>query len=332
MRGEVLSAYKDGRYEGSRCQKFRHPLENHTAGKFADEVIMKAFIVTLLSLSALASPLDEMNSRLETQKAVSGLSCDQTVKSDAGLVIDISCDIKCGSNDPKVVTVKENFVPSELGLKPGNGSNGDNLIVWGSLGNTLKLWSESKCISEARRFCGQLSDADIKVSELSSGSWKLNRFPGCAETSSTISPFDESVNSKRIEKKMPVIKGLEGLSSFENLPLSLEKEDELIKAVKKAGAGQKETCKHKVTAKICFGDCIDLEQKEMVETLGTKEPLGTDTVVMCADNLKKILSEKKVSRPIGQKLCEAFFWSHYTEMPVSCAALRGEVDCSSLFE
>lgn len=266
-----------------------------------------------------------MNSRLETQKAVTGLSCDQMVKSDDGLVVNLSCSVSCQGETPKDIVVSSDFIPEDLGLTPGNGSNGDKLTIWGSLGTALKVWSQDQCLVEGKKICGDLKAAVVKVTSLESGDWKLARFPGCQEKSITLSPFGDGINSKRIEKKTPLMKGL---GNFGTPP----KKGALSTLVKYLSAGVLTKCQRKISAKICFGDCIDLTSKDIVETLGTSEPLGTDEVEMCADELYEHFSRQQLSKAVKQNFCEMFFWNNYKEMPMSCAAVRGDVRCDSLID
>ncbi len=312
---------------------------------------MKNLILALITLyyqNLAAGPMEEMRSRQEAHAALANLQCQTLgVPKDEGLIMDISCDLTCLGKEKKSIVVKEDFLPRKLGLKQGNGSSESN-IIWASLGLTLKRWSDEICLGKANEVCGGYEKvAESNVALLSSGDWNLRKFPGCKESQRTLSPFDETSNSKRIEGVPLKIlsKSFDGFSSIQNdeidstSPGSLKK---VVSDVVKSISVSKGDCAHPIRANICYGDCVDLQvETSMVETLGTSQPLGEDVEKICGDHLHSYLKNKNYSPQLKKKFCEEFFWIVYTnqhgigksnKMTSTCAALRGDIDCSSLLD
>lgn len=296
-----------------------------------------AIILTFLLIQlALSAPLDEMKQRQATHEATTGLDCSANKQSDQGLLTTLTCQISCQGQETKPYTMDESFLPESLGLKPGNGSNAEDTIIWGSLSITLKSWSNEKCLEKALAICGGESKIhEVALDTLSSGEWKIERFPGCHETESTISPFDDSVKSKRIEGTMKKIvefsiPGTKKLDPYVS-EFKLSSSSLLDDARKLSSESTK--CERIIKAEICFGDCIDLSKSYTLETLGTPEPLGKESMEICGDKLSEYIKAKNLSTSVKKTLCEDFFWNSIKDrgMIGSCAALRGEVDCSRLF-
>jgi len=213
-----------------------------------------------------------------------------------------------------------------MGLFPGNGSS-DESTMWSGLGVSLKIWSQKICLEKASVGCKNLQNVEsYSIKELQSGSWKMNHFPGCQEKSTLISPFDNSAGSIRIAK-------LSTLISEPQQSKTIEFADNGLK-INLAPGTIKAECKKNIKAKLCFGDCVDLSNtsKEISETLSTPDPLGTDEIAICGDELAAKFHNLKLSSSVRRELCEAYFWQSFMKldnMYKSCAAIRGETDCGS---
>jgi hypothetical protein len=179
---------------------------------------------------------------------------------------------------------------------------------------------------------------EVSVTELSSGKWKLHRFPGCQESVATVSPFDDTSGSNRMSEQSLTILGALKESSF---PLKLRTqrafqfkaqglELELPFGTSVEGAD----CKKKIVSETCSGDCVIFGKagEPVHETLGTAEPYSRDTISFCADELSKKLSGLHLSRDVKQKICESYFWGSLVEAGTmaSCSAIRGAVNCDQL--
>ena len=253
---------------------------------------------------------------------------------DDGLFIDVSCEFQCDDKESKIERVRGAFIPKNLGLFPGNGSNETNTL-WSSVGVSIKSWAERICLDKAAAGCqGIQKVGSLKLKEIESGDWKLNQFPGCKEKAITLSPFNDSIKTNRIPKIASLLEPEEKISNLKNFVLNVEG---LSVSVPFADFTKKENgCQKTIKASLCFGDCIDLDAasaSDFVETLGTKEPLGFEQVEICADELSQKLTSQSTPASIKQQVCEAFFWESLIKSPgmmKSCAALRGEVNCSSL--
>lgn len=302
----------------------------------------KLLLLTLFSTSVLANPMAQMNSRLETYAEVNNIMCDPGKDlSDAGLIVDVSCRFLCKDLKEKIEHARGSFIPANLGLIPGNGSS-DRNIVWGSVGVSLKMWSQGICFEKAAAGCkGAQNVVTNDIQQVSSGAWKIDRFPGCKEKSITVSPFTDSAGSVRIDIGVAKISSPNKKNIFEqvnyfsvdvtglglSIPIGRFNTD--------LGKPQfdKASCKKIITGKLCFGDCIDMNSndKDMTETLGTPEPLGTDEIVMCADDLVERLSKENLSQQTRTALCESYYWNSFLKLDYrlfkSCAAIRGSLDC-----
>lgn len=267
-----------------------------------------------------------MDQRLDTY-AESKVVCDpgDIVLSDTGLFIDVSCDFQCKDLVPRVERVRGTFLPKNLGLTPGNGSNNTN-TMWSTLTVSLKIWSQKICLEKAVLGCKSAQNLEsFGIKELESGKWKMSKFPGCHEKTISVSPFDNSVASIRVNEltsliETPKVESKNVAFDYPGLTISL------------AQGVQIEGCKKVIKADMCFGDCIDLAKTtgDYVETLGTPDPLGTDHMEICGDDLDAKLKNLKLSSSVRRELCESYFWQSYMKQESryrSCAAIRGETDC-----
>lgn len=275
--------------------------------------------------------MDQMNQRLDSYGETLPLQCapGETILPDDGLFMDVVCSITCKGQNPRIERSRGAFIPKDLGLSPGNGSTDQNTL-WSSVGVALKSWSEDVCLEKATEACKSLEEVhELELTELESGEWKLQHFPGCKEKKAIRSPFDNTSGSKRM---LPMTSNLLG-----NMSKPLSETKFHLKGLKLSipfADLEKKDCAKKIKAHICYGDCIDMTQKDaIVETLGTPEPLGAETVEICADELAQGLSHQKISQSVKQKICENYFWKSYinsNSFVKSCAALRGEVNCEGL--
>lgn len=289
---------------------------------------MKALLVILVfPFLVNASPMQQMDQRIKVYTE-SNVRCEEGSKqSDEGLFIDVSCDFQCKDLVPKVERVKGTFIPKNLGLTPGNGSNQEN-TMWSALGISLKIWSQRICFEKAIEGCKSLNDIDsFGIKELQSGRWTMNHFPGCHEKNIIISPFGDNAGSIRLPS-------IAGLISSPEIPSHVEFEQNGIKlpyATEVTGA----ECKKPIKAKLCFGDCLDLSQSEIVETISTAEPLGSDAIELCGDQLEAKLLKLKLSPSVRRQFCEAYFWNSYLYIDSmntrfkTCGALRGDTSCET---
>lgn len=290
----------------------------------------------VFSSQLFANPLKQMESQQKTFDETTIKCAPVPGLSDHGFSAEVSCEFKCvNGKETQVERVEDDFIPEAQGLSAGNGSNQKN-IMWGSLGVSLKLWSEKICLEKAQGHCKSFTNIDMsRLKKIASGSWSLTSFPGCKDSSITLSPFDDSAGTKRIEKSVGGISSFlsPGLLSFNE---SLDHFDIGNLNVPHAKIDATENCKTIVKADLCFGDCLDMSRKSsegIVETLGTADPLGKSTMEICADKLVQALEGKKVSQSMRSQLCERYFWDSFLKTShsgySSCAATRGEVHCQN---
>lgn len=302
----------------------------------------RILLLACISSSILAAPLDQMNERLKAYSEVTQVMCDPSSElSDEGLFVDVSCQFKCLNRPVQIEQVRGPFIPRQQGLYPGNGSNDKN-IIWSALGISLKMWSQNICFEKAAAGCqGAQLIEEANIKGLTSGAWKMERFPGCSEKTVTLSPFTNAAGSSRILHQVTELTpkfgdlSVDAKKSFQlevaglNLNLALAKFN-LPAGEKNFATGE---CKKIIKAKLCFGDCVDLNSsgQDMTETLATPEPLGTEEIEMCADELLRRLSKEKLSAGVRAQLCEAYFWQSFLKLDYrlfkSCAAIRGETNC-----
>jgi hypothetical protein len=298
---------------------------------------MKTLLFILLLTTHLnAKPLEQMDQRIKVYNETAAMKCEheETADHDGGLFVDVSCEFQCKGQVSKMERIRGAFIPKNLGLFPGNGSNETN-VLWSSLGVSLKSWSQRICLEKAAEGCKgfQLVESS-EMKELESGAWKLARFPGCKEKSLTLSPFNDSAKSNRIPSIAGMLVPEVQVANQKNFDLSLS--GLKINLPYAAFNGEKTPCQKPIKAKLCFGDCVDLNalsSPEFSETLGTPEPLGHDTIEICGDELAAKLSNQNQTASVKQQICEAYFWESLVKSPSmirSCAALRGEVVCEGL--
>lgn len=295
---------------------------------------MKALLILLISSNLLASPLDEMNKNLDVYKESTLLTCEESGSggTDQGIFVDVSCRFSCTNQSPKMERVKSGFIPSKLGLEPGNGSTSKN-IIWKAVGITLRNWSQKICIDKSSEACKGISNVDqSEVATLESGKWKISQFPSCSDKHLTVSPFDNDSGSIRMDQSsFSVLKGIK-TDSFETESPSYQFEVAGLSLKLPLTDKPKIGCKHKIIGELCYGDCTDLNGKSNNEAIGTNEPLGTETAEICGDELAAQLKDKKLSPIVKQQVCEDFFWQSYSRgLNASiCSAVRGVVDCKNL--
>lgn len=280
--------------------------------------------------------MQQMDQRIKVYNESLGEKCEpgDGASPDDGLFIDVSCEFQCADLVQKIERVRGAFIPKNQGLFPGNGSNETNTL-WSSVGVSMKTWAERICLEKAAAGCkGIQSVTKSELKEIESGAWKLNRFPGCKETSITLSPFNDSIRSNRIPKVASLLEPEDKIANQKNFELQVSG---LALSVPLADFNQTKTkCQKTIKASLCFGDCIDLNAEsssDFIETLGTKEPLGFDQVEICADDLSAKLASQNAPVSVKQQVCEAYFWESLIKSPgmmKSCAAIRGDVDCGTI--
>ena len=301
---------------------------------------MKCLLFLLVSLSfcAGAKPLEVMNTKLAQYKETNAKLClpGETGSLDDGLFIDVTCSFNCKGGAQKIERVKGSFIPKELGLYPGNGSSNQNTI-WSAVGISIRVWSQEICLSKAADGCHGIKLVEgVDVTELESGKWNLKKFPGCHEQTITLSPFDESSGSSRMNSLSSSL-----LSSLSTPEKFSEKPDQFHVRLKGlsvdipfAEFNSKSPCQKKIKAKLCFGDCIDLKSEKYQETLGTSDPLGKEEVEVCGDQFFSKVAGQNLSDAVKKQLCEDYFWNSLIlngkNLMASCAAIRGEVSCEGL--
>lgn len=291
------------------------------------------FFLFILPNISFSGTLEIMNQRLSVHKETRPLDCsDQKFQTSShALKFNLECSYKCVGSKPQTASLNEVFSPEGIGLSPGNGSGSDK-IIWSSLNVGLKTWSEKICLDHSATACNGVSGVEeISLKGLRSGKWTMDSFPKCKESKITLSPFDNNAQSEKfykltgdlIKKSSPI---QSNDYSFQTEGLSLElpiNDDEDLK------------CDHKIVANICFGDCIDMNNKgkDFVETLATPNPLGEETMSICADELYNRFKNLKASKEAKQLICENYFWTTVMKGRItvkSCAAVRGDVNCQAL--
>jgi hypothetical protein len=289
--------------------------------------------------------------------------------SDHYLKTNIQCFYSCRhpAHD-EIITLQLPFVPSQEGLTPGDGTSGKDHIMWRGLTATLRLWSQEACVREATFRCLETENVlAVKVKQISSGEWKWDNKIGCDKKTPIVpSPFGENMNidTSAVGREL-LISPKEILMTLNNkticnqdiLPI-LEKEKNIYPSMKsfrenrplknipfdtptvikkseyKTGTNDKdiagEKCQNKVTINLCFGDCIDLEQKNAPETLMTPNPTINEELIVCLDEWKSSITAQNLSPDILQWSCESNVWRQLKDrniLGLSCAAARIIVKC-----
>lgn len=298
---------------------------------------MRTFLFFLIFFTSVlhARPLEIMNQRLKAYKDSASLECGDPLfrKSSHALKMGIECSYKCLNSSPETRLLKEVFSPESIGLSPGNGSGSDK-IIWSSLNIGLKTWAEKHCFDVAIQSCKELSSVeDVSIKKVSSGTWSIKSFPKCNEQSVVVSPFDDKAGAEQF------------YSVTGNLVKGIHQEEVSLPAFTFKAPGiemtlpinddEEKKCEKKIVGNICFGDCIDMNSKgaSLTETLATPEPLGKETISICADELYARLKNEKISPSSKKVICENYFWTTIMKGKISvksCAAVRGDVDCSNL--
>lgn len=289
---------------------------------------MKALILIMIFTSlAQASPMQQMDQRIKTYNEAR-VRCEEgnSQHSDEGLFIDVSCDFQCKDLVPKVERAKGTFIPRNMGLFPGNGSNDENTL-WSAVGVSLKVWSQKICFEKAVEGCKSAQEVEsFGIREIQSGAWTMTKFPGCHEKGRIVSPFDNTAGSVRLGS-------IAGLITPPTISPTIDFNENGMKFTLQPGT-LKADCKKPIKAKMCFGDCIDLasSENEIVETLSTSEPLGSDDMEICGDELAMKLQDLKLSASVRREVCEAYFWQSFMKREnkyKSCAAIRGDTTCET---
>jgi hypothetical protein len=300
---------------------------------------MKAlYLIFLLSTSTqlFATPLQEMDRRLNLYAETQTQICapGDKASSDDGLFVDVTCEFECAQGPIKLERSRGAFIPRNQGLFPGNGSNEQN-ILWSAVGVSLRMWSKNICFEKAAEGCQGINKVkNIHVKELESGKWKLNRFPGCNESGITLSPFNESVESSRIPRVEALLSPFSGQHDKKKFGLKVSGLDLSVPVA--LLSEDSKSCGRVIKGSLCFGDCVDLNpnaNKEILETLGTNDPLGREEVFICGDALYAKLEKQNLSSSVRRDICESYFWDsllkHENNMIKSCAAIRGETTCEN---
>jgi hypothetical protein len=240
---------------------------------------------------------------------------------DKGLVVQIKCSIQCESTKTtKDLTIEKTFIPELENLKPGNGSDGKN-IYWGSLGITLKGWSEEQCLIQATKECQQIENVkSMKSVSISSGKWSMTNWPQCESKERIISPFWEKSGAIMANETAELLLKSQPSQIFE---FQLESD-------KKSNILNLQNCKNIIDVNLCYGDCVDLNPSQFAETLATSEPLGKSSIKICADEVYEKLNATQLKPEIKKSICERKLWSKLISFPESgssCAALRGNLSC-----
>ena len=310
---------------------------------------MKYWVLLLfIAPSVFSSPMDQMGQRVKVYGETRPMNCEEdSLPQDQGLFIDVSCNLKCLGKDSQIERVRSPFIPRQLGLQPGNGSN-NSMILWGGLNVSLKMWSDKICLEKASLACKDDTKIEsFEVSELQSGGWKVKRLPGCQEKEITLSPFYDDVKADLVPALAGFLKqdSIKQTPAFLSSPITMEESSNnsfeikinknVIRLPHASDVSKDQKCDRIISANVCFGDCIDMSEsvKDIVETLGTPEPLGRETVKICGDALYKNLSTSGLTPGMKKSICESYFWSSLlNEGGLSfktCAATRGDVDCQS---
>lgn len=89
-------------------------------------------------------------------------------------VATISCSVACRGEREELLDLRKTFRPRELGLHPGDGSDGRG-APWGGFTATLEAWSRFACLDAASSSCGNLAAVErAEVVRVSSGTWTLD--------------------------------------------------------------------------------------------------------------------------------------------------------------
>jgi hypothetical protein len=292
---------------------------------------------------------------------------NQQELADHYLKTNIHCSYKCQRTQEQEVILQLPFVPSQEGLTPGDGSSSKEHVMWRGLTATLRLWSQEACIREASRQCkGEEKVESVKSKEIYSGDWKWDNQIGCDKNTPIIlSPFGDKMNvdTTAVGKGLlanpkqllatidrPILcddikiaaikieyKIFPSMESFRKMrPLKLTPTNKISEGrrdlhgttTEKNLADEK--CVNKVNVNFCFGDCIDLKQKDFPETLMTPNPSVNEELTVCLDEWKEKVGKSKLSNDILQWSCESNVWQQLKEKNVlglSCAAARIIVKC-----
>jgi len=248
------------------------------------------------------------------------------------------CNSICKDGTQEASVIEKRFEPHKNRLASGDGRQ--DKIAWSYLGMTLDTWGADKCLHESISKCNGVEKVDkTSMVQMSSGDWKYNGKIDCKRKDIVYSPFAERFKLKnkgipKITKEDTYRTPNQQSSLYEFLntdeeAVSISSDDVKSDNIK--------NCKNIITVTTCFGDCIlgvgSEANGEVIETLATTDPLGDGVSYICADKLLAKIAGKNLSKSVKKVKCEKFAWEvmHRAELSgKSCAAVRGEFNCSSI--
>lgn len=246
---------------------------------------------------------------------------------DNQLATTVACEFKCKKNKSESVLIKQNFIPSEVGLRTGDNSS-ENNVYWGSLTAKLRTWSKDSCLKYAISKCDKIEKVEeVNTKSIASGSWSYDLEVNCEGQKEILSPFYSKSGSDTnvIQDQTP----LPTTHSFSNIV------GELYNYQGKSDPKADRLCKKVIKGDLCFGDCVRFSTKHSVELIQSAsiEDIVKDTFEVCADKLIESWRTLHLSPQVKRQLCEKFFWDTiYSKQAggLSCQSARGFVNCDDL--
>lgn len=238
------------------------------------------------------------------------------------LATSVACEFKCKKEKGQSVLIKQNFIPSEVGLRFGDNS------YWASLTAKLRTQSKDSCLKYAISKCDKIERVEeVNTKSIASGSWSYDLEVNCEAQKEILSPFysKSCSDTNVIQDQTP----LPTTHSFSNIVGELYNY--------KGGSDPKadRLCKKVIKGDLCFGDCVRFTTKHNVQLIqsASTEDLVKDTLEVCADKLIESWQTLHLSPQIKRQLCEKFLWDTiYLKQAasLSCQSARGFVNCDDL--
>lgn len=240
----------------------------------------------------------------------------------------IQCRSVCNDNSSGNPQVNKTFNTSELNMSRGDGN------MWASLSTTLKYWSEEVCIEKGNEYCKTRQGLkDFEVVSVSSGDWSTTLNFTCSKTQPQVtSPFEPSLNPKR---PLNLDRTFGNALSNNPVPVSSVRLFDWLTynhGFNRAPAPA-EGCGNQIKATFCYGDCITLDDRN-TQLLASANPLGSDEISLCVDDLVSHLRERNITSPsLIKHYCETYFLNFLKSnrtIGLSCSSSRFDIDCSSI--
>ena len=233
----------------------------------------------------------------------------------------IKCSFSCKKNDKLIErSVNQIFDSKKNGMQIGDGG------LLASSTTTIIYWSQEICLNQAIVECGVLADVNsFEMKGMSSGEWIFDGKVTCGSEQKTIlSPFDPLVKVDTSKNSQTLVAPIKKGVAFD------WKKPFTHNFSRGESTKNKEVCSKYIKGIFCYGDCITLDQKISNELLASPNPLGSDNIEVCADDLITATSKLALSQSVKQHLCETYFLAQLKKKGatgLTCASSRFEINC-----